>query len=420
VADPRPRKSFSLLAQPLDRAAFVAYLLGAVVPLAALAWVVARWVRPERLGEAARWGLLGLLISIAVLSLGAFLVLRQTAQAALGRLDRDNRRLQHLLEASGSLAAAADDDEILRLAASSAAEVAEAAAGFVVGPVRRGGFDVLAAYPAGEVRAARRAAIFAAAESAAETLRPGILAEEGGDPAALAVAVPFHPGNLGGGGLVVAHDTKRPFDDSETQALATLSSLARVALRNAELREAERNFFTHATNLLVATLDRYLEDRSDHSRRVASLANRIGRELELPESRLERLHFAALLHDIGMLRVPRQHVTDLEEVRRHAELGDEMLRPIRIWEDLAPLVRHHHEWFDGSGYPDRLAGEAIPLESRIIGVAEAFDAMTSERSYKPAVSIALALERLEAGSGSQFDPAVIRAMLSLDRQNALG
>jgi putative nucleotidyltransferase with HDIG domain len=420
VARSRPKKSLSLLAQPLDRAAFVAYLLGAVVPLATLAWVVQRWVHPERLGSTARWGLLGLFASIGALSLGAFLVLRRTAHQAIRRLDRDNRRLQHLLEASGSLAAAADDAEILQLAAGAAAEVAEAAGGYVVGPLRGGGYDLLASHPAGEPTPARRAALVAAAESAVETLRPGIRAEEGGGPAALAVAVPFHPGNLGGGGLVVAHDAKRPFDEGETQALATLSSLARVALRNAELREAERNFFTHATNLLVATLDRYLEDRSDHSRRVASLANRVGRELELPETRLERLHFAALLHDIGMLRVPRQHFKDLEEVRRHPELGDEMLRPIRIWEDLAPLVRHHHEWFDGGGYPDRLAGEAIPLEARIIGVAEAFDAMTSERSYKAAISAGEALAQLQSGAGTQFDPVVVRAMVDLERQGALG
>jgi HD-GYP domain-containing protein (c-di-GMP phosphodiesterase class II) len=98
-------------------------------------------------------------------------------------------------------------------------------------------------------------------------------------------------------------------------------------------------------------------------------------------------------------------------IRRHAELGDEMLRPIRVWEDLAPIVRHHHEWFDGRGYPDRLSGESVPLESRIIAVAEAFDAMTSDKSYKPPIPVEQALDRLKLGAGSQFDPAVVDAFL---------
>jgi len=413
------QQRYSLLAQPLDRAAFVAYLLGAVVPLGCLAWVVRRWVRFETLDETTRWGLLGLVLSIGVLSLAAFVVLRQTARRAIASLDRDNHRLMHLLEASGSLTAAGDAEEVLGVAAAAAAEVAQAPAGFVVGAGRSGELEVLAAEPQGEIAANRRKAILGAAEQSAESLRLALRGIEGGGEKALAVAVPFHPGRAGGGALVVAHDAAHPYDDREAQALATLSSLARVALRNAELREAERNFFTHATNLLVATLDRYLDDRSDHSRRVASLANRIARTLDLPEARLERLHFASLLHDIGMLRVPRQHLHDLEEARRHAELGDEMLRPIRIWEDLAPFVRHHHEWWDGSGYPDGIAGEAIPLEARIIGAAEALDAMTAERSYQAAIPWPEAIERLRAGAGTQFDPWVVDAVLELNEAGAL-
>jgi len=412
------KKQLSLLAQPLDRAAFIAYFLGAVVPLAALAWVVRRWVHPERLADQARWATLGLLLSIGVLSLASFLVLRRTAHLAIRRLDRDNRRLSHLLEASGALAASADDEEILRLAAAAAGEVAESKGGYVVGPRRGTDFAILAAHPEGEPPPETRAALVAAAESAVQTLTAAVRGESGGE-ATLAHAVPFHTGRGGGGALVVAHEPTHSVDEGEARALSTLSSLARVSLRNADLHEAERNFFTHATNLLVATLDRYLDDRSDHSRRVAALANRLGRAFELPETRLERLHFAALLHDIGMLRVPRQHVLDLEEMRRHAELGDEMLRPIRIWEDLAPFVRHHHEWFDGRGYPDNLSGEEIPFEARIIAAAEAYDAMTSPRSYQPAVPVVEAVERLRAGAGTQFDPRVVQAFVDLYHDGAL-
>ncbi len=184
------------------------------------------------------------------------------------------------------------------------------------------------------------------------------------------------------GALAVWHDDARPLEPASGAALSTLAALATVALRNAAHHDTERNFYAHATNLLVSALDAHLAHQTDHSRRVAHLANRIGRRLALSDTRLERLHFAALLHDIGMLRVDPRNVGDRAAVRRHPELGAEMLKPIKLWEDLAPIVRHHHEWIDGGGYPDGLKGDRIPLESRIIAVAETYDALTSEYSYQ--------------------------------------
>jgi len=100
-------------------------------------------------------------------------------------------------------------------------------------------------------------------------------------------------------------------------------------------------------------------------------------------------------------------------------LGYRMLAPIQLWAEFAPFILHHHEWFDGNGYPDALAGEAIPLESRIIGLAEAFDSMTSDSSYKQSVDQEEAIRRIEAGSGTQFDPAVVKVFLDLWRRAAL-
>ncbi len=407
----------SLFAQPLDRAAFVAYFLGAVVPLAALAWVVQRWVQPVLDTSETRWIVLVALVSIGLLSLGSFLALRRTAHGAVARLDAENRRLGSLLEASHALAVAGDEQEVFHLAAQSAREIAASRSGFVV--ARDGEADELKVLESsGNASPGALELVLAAAREALDALRPAVA---GADSASgeLAVAVPCGAGMRLAGALVVFHDDGRPHDSRAIPVLATLSSFVTVALRNDDLREAERNFFTHATSLLVATLDRYLDDRPDHARRVAALANRLGRALELPESRLERLHFAALLHDIGMLRIARDNVNDRDEIRRHPVLGDEMLRPIRLWEDLAPFVRHHQEWFDGSGYPDHLKGEEIPLESRIIAVAEAFDAMTALRSYKPPVSIDEAFLRLKGGSGTQFDPAVVATLLRLHAEDAL-
>lgn len=414
VRKPHP---LSLLSQPLDRAAFFAYFLGAVVPLAALAWVVDRYVPRSGGDDTTRWSLVVALLFLGLLSLGSFLALRKTAHGAVARLNRDNLRLGQLLDASRDLSVAGDESEIFRLAAGAATFVAGARSGQVVTRARSGElqpFDL----PAG-VPATARDPVTSAAHAAIDSLQPALRGAED-DGGGLAVAVPFGAGQRLAGALVVWHDERNPYDPSELPALSTLAAFATVALRNDDLREAERNFFVHATSLLVSTLDRYLDERADHSRRVAGLANRIGKLLDLPESRLERLHFAALLHDIGMLRIARDNAADHEEIVRHPGLGAEMLRPIRLWEDLAPIVRSHHEWWDGAGYPDGLKADEIPLESRIIGVAEAFDTMTSLRSYKRPVSIDEGMLRLKGAAGTQFDPQVVEAIVRLHAEEPLG
>jgi len=407
----RPHR-FSLFAQPLDRAAFVAYFLGAVVPLAALAWVVQRFVRPTLSGDDTLLWMLAGLAAIGALSLVSFLALRRTARQGLARLDGENQRLGALLGAARSLAAGGADRDILRAATAAAAEISAAHAAFFL--IREGEermtWTESTSSDARFAGAAVRDAIAGAAEEALESLAPSIRGAEAGG---LAMAVPCAAADGRPGALVVWHDDRRPLDPASSAALSTLAAFATVAQRNAAHHEVERNFFAHVTNLLVAALDTHLAHQTDHSRRVAQLANRIGRQLGLSESRLERLHFAALLHDIGLLRVDPRRIGEREAVRRHAEYGAEMLKPIRLWEDLAPIVRHHHEWIDGSGYPDGLRGERIPLESRIIAVAETFDALTSEQSYQRPIPVEEAVGRIEAGSGVQFDEGVVRAFRAL-------
>jgi len=399
--------------------AFVAYFLGAVVPLGALAWVVHRWVWPALQGRGAFWSVAALLASIGVLSLVSFLALRKTAHAALARLDVENKRLQTLLRAARSLSATTADQDIVRQTAAAAAAVSGAHAGF---HLRRVGEDQLrwsegttadARFRQGPVEAAIEEAVEQAIDSLAPAIRGAAGAPGSGVKRGLAVAIPCALGDGQAGALAIWHDDSKPFDPAVAPILSTLAAFGTVALRNAEHHETERNFFAHATNLLVTALDAHIAHQTDHSRRVARIANQIGRRLGLTEPRLERLHFAALLHDLGMLRIDRTRVGDLGEVRRHAELGGEMLQPIRLWEDLAPIVRHHHEWFDGSGYPDRIGGEKIPLESRIIAVAETFDALTSDHSYQQPVSKAEAVSRIEASTGVQFDPQVVDAFLAI-------
>jgi putative nucleotidyltransferase with HDIG domain len=135
----------------------------------------------------------------------------------------------------------------------------------------------------------------------------------------------------------------------------------------------------------------------------------------LEERRMERLHFASLLHDIGLLKIDRKLQMDERTASAHAAIGARMLGRIRLWQDLAPFVQHHHERWDGDGYPDGISGDAIPLEARIIAVCEVFDTISSKSSYKEALPFEEAVREIEAHSGRQFDPDVVDAFLTLVR-----
>ncbi|MEW5787623.1 MAG: HD domain-containing phosphohydrolase [Pseudomonadota bacterium] len=154
-----------------------------------------------------------------------------------------------------------------------------------------------------------------------------------------------------------------------------------------------------------------------HTRRVALYCEKVARHLGVADADIERLKGAATLHDIGKIVIPDAvllkpgSLTPLEYdlIKQHAEVGYETLSGIKMYRDLAEIMRYHHERHDGSGYPQGLKGEAIPLLSRIMAVADAFDAMTTNRIYKPRRSVGQALEELVRLAGSEFDPEVVEA-----------
>lgn len=156
-----------------------------------------------------------------------------------------------------------------------------------------------------------------------------------------------------------------------------------------------------------------------HLLRVAGYAVATGRHLRLSTKELEYIELAALLHDVGkvgiataILKKPgRLTEEEYEQIKQHPVLGEYIIHRIPALRHLAPLVRSHHEWFNGRGYPDGLAGEAIPLGARIIAVADAFDAMTSDRPYRRAYTAEVSARELAACAGTQFDPKVVKAFL---------
>jgi putative nucleotidyltransferase with HDIG domain len=158
---------------------------------------------------------------------------------------------------------------------------------------------------------------------------------------------------------------------------------------------------------------------AEHSQRVGAIAHLIGIELEVPDTDLEVVHWAGLLHDIGKLAVPEKILNkrgrltpeDWTEVQRHPSVGSDLLRTISPGLDpVAAAVRTHHERWNGSGYPDQLSGTNIPLGGRIVAVADVYDALTHPRSYRPNVyTLAAAIEHLATNAGRLYDPDVVDA-----------
>jgi len=176
---------------------------------------------------------------------------------------------------------------------------------------------------------------------------------------------------------------------------------------------------------IVETLVGALEAKDpyigEHLRAVSRLAVRIGRQMSLSQEQIEALANGALLHDLGKIGIPDQilhkpgRLTDdeYELIKRHPVMGAEIITPIKELAQAVPVIKHHHERFDGKGYPDALLGEDIPLMARVVSLADAFDSMTRSRPYGYDISQEAALEEIENNSGTQFDPRIVSALLQV-------
>jgi HD-GYP domain-containing protein (c-di-GMP phosphodiesterase class II) len=179
----------------------------------------------------------------------------------------------------------------------------------------------------------------------------------------------------------------------------------------------------HALALAVDAKDRYTRN---HSERVALYATALAVRIGLAIEQIEQIAIAGTLHDVGKIAVPDQVLlkpaalaeAEFSLVQRHSEEGERMVRALGM-DDIATWIRHHHERWDGRGYPDGLAGEQIPLPSRIVGVADAMDAMTTARAYRQALRVDQATGELLDHAGRQFDPQVADCLVELLRDGTL-
>ena len=206
-------------------------------------------------------------------------------------------------------------------------------------------------------------------------------------------------------------------------ASATLKrQTERLRARSAQLMDSyaqlEQNTL-EAIESLNATVEAKDPYTAGHSQRVQDISVAIGARLGLDKVRLDSLRLAGLFHDIGKLAVPDAILTkparltpeEFEQIQQHSEAGARIIGRLGRLRDAVPIIRHHHERWDGHGYPDGIAAAAIPLEAAIVGLADAWDAMTTDRPYQRALSVQEALGEIRRGRGTQFAPEVVDAFL---------
>ena len=211
------------------------------------------------------------------------------------------------------------------------------------------------------------------------------------------------------------------FDTVDSKLLNSIANESAIYLENAMLFEDVRGLMMGLLHSLTSAVDAKDAYTCGHSERVALLSRSLALEAGLTEQQVERIYMAGLLHDVGKIGVPEAvlqktgKLTDEEfaQIKKHPEIGARILRDIKQVEDIIPGVMHHHERYDGKGYPAGLSGENIPLMGRIICLADCFDAMTSSRTYRKALPLEVALTEIRRCSGTQFDPVLSDAFLRL-------
>ncbi len=211
------------------------------------------------------------------------------------------------------------------------------------------------------------------------------------------------------------------FDEQDIRVMSTVAELLGSALGSAALYERLERAYLGTAEALSAALEAKDSYTASHSHGIVSRAEAVGRLMGLEEPDLRELRLGAAFHDIGKLGIPEATLNkrgsltheERELLEQHTVIGERILAPVEFLSGVLPLVRHAHERWDGYGYPDGLAGEDIPLGARIIFACDAWDAMTTDRPYRKAMSAADAAKEMQRGAGSQFDPEVVEAVMQV-------
>jgi HD-GYP domain-containing protein (c-di-GMP phosphodiesterase class II) len=230
--------------------------------------------------------------------------------------------------------------------------------------------------------------------------------------------------------MVQRSNNVKPFSPLDKEILTTLSEQAVVAIRNAQMYETQERVTWGTIRSLSAILDGmdpYAPSRSSRKEWMKEVALAIAQEMRIPLKEQRSIEYAALLHDAGRLGIPEAILrkpakldpAEFDLVKEHTVKGAHLLQPLEILEPAIPIILHHHERYDGTGYPKGLKGDEIPMGARILAVANAFEAMVTGRPYRKAMSVEEAAKEIASHAGTQFDPHVVEAFLKVIRNEAL-
>ena len=227
--------------------------------------------------------------------------------------------------------------------------------------------------------------------------------------------------------LTIDHREPGVYDEKSAEMALAFASQAAIAIENARAYERLKTQNLETISALATAVEVKDPYTSGHSEKVTQFTIAIAEKMGLSNDEIENLRVAGLLHDIGKIGIPDSvlnkpaRLTSAERIMvdSHPVISAEIVGKIEALAHLVPIIRHHHEWYDGKGYPDRLKGKKIPLEARILAVADGFEAMTSERPYRRALTEEEALAELEKGAGTQWDPQVVEVFVKICEEGAL-
>jgi GAF domain-containing protein len=236
------------------------------------------------------------------------------------------------------------------------------------------------------------------------------------------VAVPMVRNGRLIGAILAMNKVRGDFDSTDIKLIKSVADEAAVFTENAFLYEDLQQLLIGMLRALTSSIDAKDPYTCGHSERVALIASRIAASAGLDAYTVGRIYLAGLLHDIGKIGVPEAVLTkpgrltadEFGQMKKHPEVGAHILSGIKQVQDLVAGVLYHHERMDGKGYPQKLAGPAVPMFGRIVGLADCFDAMTSDRTYRRALPLEATLAEIRRCAGTQFDPRIVEAFLRLD------
>ena len=405
----------------------ISYFVSSIIPLAVLAYLSLKYIYPQLAFELPVD--IGVILFLSVfLSLLGLALLMRTTNTSLVSLQNFHLRLDGLIEITKQFRETLYIDILLEDIVESAINLNSAAAGSLLLCDESG--NLRYKFLIGENQILKDRIVKRGEDIAgwvAETGEPALINDvtkdtrykpdfdnEIGIKRKSIMCVPLIYNNETIGVIEIINKKDGIFVGNDLNLLHVLADQAAISIAQSKVHERQHSDIIHITEILVSAQDNRTPEKKGHVRRVAKYANLIGKNLGLSETDLKNLYYASLLHDIGFLKIERggTFADEVGKSMKHPQLGYEIIKPISLWEEAAEIILQHHERFDGTGYPSGKKGDEILLASKILFVAETFDVLTSEHSYKKPIHYDAAIEEIQANSETQFDPIVVEALIS--------